>query len=254
MLVQPIWPRVQGNYQRRAARLLFQKPFVINVPRPAISFTFDDFPRSALLAGGAILRRFDVAGTYYVSLGLLGQESPSGRIAIADDLTTLLAQGHELGCHTFSHCHSWNTATADFESSIVENRQALNALLPGAEFRTFSYPISPPRPRTKAKISKNFLCCREGGQTLNSGRADLNQLSAYFLEKSRDNFQAVREQIDRNSEARGWLIFATHDISNDPSPWGCTPEFFVNVVQCAIQSGALILPVVKALKSLRNSD
>lgn len=254
MSIQQIWSRVQGSYQRRAARPLFKKPFDINIPRPLISFTFDDFPRSALLAGGAILREFDLAGTYYVSLGLLGQKSPSGQIAVADDLLTLLEQGHELGCHTFSHCHSWNTAPAEFEISIVENRQALSALLPRAEFRTFSYPISPPRPWTKAKISKNFLCCREGGQKLNSGTTDLNQLSAYFLEKSRDNFHAVREQIDRNSEVRGWLIFATHDICEDPSPWGCTPEFFVNVVQYAIQSGALILPVVKALGSLCNSN
>jgi hypothetical protein len=215
-----------------------------------ISFTFDDFPQSALLMGGAILNRFGLAGTYYASLGVLGSETPSGKIFVASDLTTLFEKGHELGCHTFSHCDSWNTETSVFENSLIENRAALSRLVPGAEFRSFSYPISLPRPRTKAKTADYFLSCRGGGQTLNVGNADLNQLSAYFLEKSRDNIQAVKNLIDRNRQACGWLIFATHDVSDTPTPFGCTPAFLESVVQYAIGSGALILPVAKALEVL----
>jgi glycosyltransferase involved in cell wall biosynthesis/peptidoglycan/xylan/chitin deacetylase (PgdA/CDA1 family) len=215
-----------------------------------ISFTFDDFPRSALLTGGAILNRFGRAGTYYASLGLVGKETPSGQIFFPDDLTTLVEQGHELGCHTFSHCDSWATATKTFENSIVQNRAALDRLFPYAEFKTFSYPISLPRPNTKAKIADHFLCCRGGGQTFNTGKVDLNQLSAFFLEKSRGNFQAVKDLIDRNRQACGWLIFATHDISDTHTAFGCTPEFFERVVRYAISSGAEIVPVVEALEVL----
>jgi len=224
---------------------------VIRTQLPLISFTFDDFPRSALLAGGAILNRYGLAGTYYVSLGILGKDSPSERMCVLDDLTALLEQGHELGCHTFSHCHSWDTGKVAFEDSIIQNRAALGELIPGAEFKSLSYPISEPRPVTKRQCSKYFLCCRGGGQTLNVGTADLNQLSAYFLEQSRDNIQAVKNLIDLNREVRGWIIFATHDVSENPSPFGCTPEFFEDVVQYAVGSGARILPVVRALETLR---
>jgi glycosyltransferase involved in cell wall biosynthesis/peptidoglycan/xylan/chitin deacetylase (PgdA/CDA1 family) len=223
---------------------------LINLQRPLISFTFDDFPRSALLAGGAILKRFGLAGTYFASFGLVGKETPSGQIFFPDDLTTLLEQRHELGCHTFTHCDSWATATKTFENSIIQNHAALDRLFPHCEFKTFSYPISLPRPKTKARIADYFLCCRGGGQTFNTGKADLNQLSAYFLEKSRDNFQAVKDVIDHNRQACGWLIFATHDISNDPTPFGCTPEFFERLVEYAIGSGAQIVPVVEALEVL----
>jgi glycosyltransferase involved in cell wall biosynthesis len=137
-----------------------------------------------------------------------------------------------------------------FEKSIIENRISLNRLTPGAQFETFSYPISLPRPMTKAKIADYFQCCRAGGQTLNTGKADLNQLSAYFLEKSRHNIQAIKDLIDHNKKVRGWLIFATHDISETPTPFGCTPDFFEQIVQYAIGSGASILPVVKALEVL----
>lgn len=250
MPFRKFWSKFRGYYQRRAASLVFRKPFVINSEHPLISFTFDDFPRSALLVGGAILNRFGLAGTYYASLGLLGKEEPSGQIFLPDDLTTLFGRGHELGCHTFSHCHSWETDTEAFERSIIENRAALGRLRSGAEFKSFSYPISLPRPLTKARIAEYFLCCRGGGQTLNVGRVDLNQLSAYFLEKSRHNIRAVKDLIDRNREVRGWLIFATHDISDDPTPFGCNPQFFEEVVQYAVSSGARILPVVKALEAL----
>jgi glycosyltransferase involved in cell wall biosynthesis/peptidoglycan/xylan/chitin deacetylase (PgdA/CDA1 family) len=223
---------------------------VVNPQQPLISFTFDDFPRSALSVGGAILNRHGLTGTYYASLGLMGKSAPSGQIFLADDLKTLFQQGHELGCHTFSHCHSWEADSRTFADSIIENRMALSKLIPGAEFKTFAYPISPPRPMIKAKIASHFLSCRGAGQTFNVGKADLNQLSAYFLEQSRHNIQAVKEVIDRNRQVHGWLIFGTHDISDKPTPFGCTPEFLELVVQYAIDSGARILPVIRALEAL----
>jgi glycosyltransferase involved in cell wall biosynthesis/peptidoglycan/xylan/chitin deacetylase (PgdA/CDA1 family) len=229
---------------------VFKRPLLISSQQPLISFTFDDFPRSALLVGGAILNRFNLTGTYYASLGLAGQKTVSGQIFLWNDLETLFKQGHELGCHTFSHCDSWDTNTGTFEDAIIENRVALDRAFPGAEFETFAYPISLPRPLTKARIADYFQCCRGGGQTFNVGKIDLNQLSAYFLEKSRGDFAAVKNLIDRNRQACGWLIFATHDVSDTPTPFGCTPEFFERVVEYAVNSGANILPVVRAMEVL----
>src|SRR6267378_2346187 len=103
------WRRLQGYYQRRAASLLFRRPFMISTRRPVISFTFDDFTQSAVLIGGAILNHFDLAGTYYASLGVIGKELRSGRIFGWADLRLIHEQGHELGCHTVSHCHSWES-------------------------------------------------------------------------------------------------------------------------------------------------
>jgi glycosyltransferase involved in cell wall biosynthesis/peptidoglycan/xylan/chitin deacetylase (PgdA/CDA1 family) len=244
------WSRAHGYYQRKFGSLLFRRPFSISSPRPLISFTFDDFPRSALLVGGAILNRLGLAGTYYAAFGLMGEETPSGQIFSLEDLNTLFDQGHELGCHTFSHSNSWETSPREFENSIIKNRVALGELFPGREFQSFSYPISLPRPLSKARTARHFLSSRGGGQTINVGNVDLNQLSAYFLEKSRNSIETIKKIIDRNQRERGWLIFATHDISDSPTPFGCTPEFFENVVKYAISSGAQIVPVIKAMQVL----
>src|SRR5438874_10230057 len=100
-----MWPRFHRYYKRNASRFVFRRPLAIRTQVPLISFTFDDFPRSALAAGGAILNRYGLSGTYYISFGLLGKNSPSGPICVTDDLRELGERGHELGCHTFSHCH-----------------------------------------------------------------------------------------------------------------------------------------------------
>jgi len=246
MTVRHVKTRVLSGIQRSAAQLLARRPFTVDTPVPIVSFTFDDFPRSALLTGGAILNRFGLTGTYYASFGLMGTQAPTGEIFVAEDLAVLRQQGHELGCHTFSHCHSWETAAAEYEQSIMKNDEALKAFVPGASFRTFSYPISPPWPQSKRRAAGHFLCCRGGGQTYMAGEGDLNYLAAYFLEKSRDDFGAVAALIEQNRQARGWLVLATHDVDDHPTPYGCTPAFFEAVVKCVVDSGATVLPVAAA--------
>jgi peptidoglycan/xylan/chitin deacetylase (PgdA/CDA1 family) len=242
--------RALGHYQRTSANVFFRRPFEIRLGTPLISFTFDDFPRSALHQGGEILRRYGLAGTYYASLGLMNTETPSGLAFDREDLSRLLEDGHELGCHTFDHCDSWATSTDAFECSIIENAAALRQLIPRATFRTFSYPMSPPRPSTKQRTAAQFSCCRGGGQTFNIGTIDLNYLRAYFLEKAKGDPAGVKTVIDANRRHRGWLILATHDVSLEPSPFGCTPAFFEEIVNYAVESGARILPVIRASDAL----
>src|SRR5262249_29839732 len=157
-----------------------------------------------------------------------------------------VAQGHELGCHTFSHVHAENTPPEVFEEEVVRNRIELQRYLPGSKLETLSYPIGVPRADTKRRVSKYFSCCRCGGQTFNKGTMDLNFLSAFFLEKCREDLGAIKEVIDQNQKEKGWLILATHDVCEHPTPFGCTPTLFEEVVKYAMASGARIMPVSSA--------
>jgi peptidoglycan/xylan/chitin deacetylase (PgdA/CDA1 family) len=184
-------------------------------------------------------------------MGLMGQDAPAGRLFSPADLKALVAAGHELGCHTFSHSHAWDTPSRVFEESLLENQRALSNLLPGEVFRTMSYPIGCPRPETKRATAKHFACCRGGGQRFNVGSIDLNYLSAYFLEQDVDGVGSVWSVLDRSCREAGWLILATHDVCDQPSPFGCTPEFFEEVVRYTVRSGAIILPVGQAWELIR---
>ena len=229
--------------QRRAARWFARRQCRIKMESPVISFTFDDFPRSALINGGAILHRRGFCGTYYASFGLMGQTKSTGEIFRREDLGELIRQGHELACHTFDHCDSWETTPDEFEASILRNRRAAAQYLPGETLKSLSYPISWPRPATKRRIASFFECARAGGQTLNAGTVDLNYLKAFFIEQSRDDFHAIKQIIDDSIRATGWLIFATHDVSDSPTRFGCTSALFERIVDYTNKSGAQVLRV-----------
>jgi peptidoglycan/xylan/chitin deacetylase (PgdA/CDA1 family) len=240
------WERARGKYQRMAYTAFFRDLVRMRNEAALISFSFDDFPRTAYQLGGSTLRTHGVRGTYYAALGLMGSDTPVGEIFSREDLYNVVSDGHELGCHTFAHCHAWNTAPSAFEESIIENARCLHELLPDVSFKTLSYPIAGPRPHSKRRAARHFPCCRFGGQTHNVGVIDRSLLSAFFLEQSKHDPDAVKRAIDKNAEDCGWLIFATHDVCETPTRFGCTPGFFEDVVRYATRSGARILPVGEA--------
>lgn len=248
---QNIYARIKGRCHTVLAEILFKRTISMNNEAPYVSFTFDDFPRSSLHRGGDILERFGLRGTYYASFGHIGRDSVSGALFTREDLEILVTRGHELGCHTYGHCHSRETRPDAFEEAILRNRQALHEVMPGASFKSFSYPIIGPLADTKRRAGKYFRSCRCGGQTYNVKKADLNLLKAFFIEQSKGNSSIVKGVIENNRRERGWLIFATHDIDEKPSPYGCTPAFFEEIVNYSVDSGARILPVDDALETMQ---
>ena len=247
--------RIIGKYRRTLAYRFHRRMVTIRTSVPIISFTFDDAPRTAFDKGGDILRSYGAKATFFISLGLLGSNTEVGTIASLEDLVRAVNEGNELGCHTFDHLNTWETTSDKFVESVVRNKQALDRVLPGATFRTFSYPIGSPKPSIKSRLEKYFVCCRGGGQAPNVGAADLNLLKAYFLDK-KNNFDIglIKKIIDYSTSCCGWLIFVTHDIIENPSPYGCTPKFFEEVVNHAARSGALLLPVEQAFEKLQTSN
>jgi peptidoglycan/xylan/chitin deacetylase (PgdA/CDA1 family) len=250
MSARQLGPKIHGAFIRRAAKWMGRRPFPVRPTRPLISFTFDDFPHTALSAGGAILEQYEVRGTYFVAMGLAEQTIATGKMFGYQDLDELRARSHELGCHTFDHSPAWETPAGAYISSVTRNAAALATRGLGNRFQTHSYPISYPRPSTKRRLSRRFRACRLGGQSFNRGNSDLNALDSFFIEQSVHDFGIIQRVISDSSVHRGWLIFSTHDVSNTPTRYGCTPDFFDRVVRCARESGAAILTMSAALDEL----
>ena len=248
---RPFTERLANKWRRYTIDHYGRRDFSLHSDVPYLSFTFDDFPRSALVAGGRILAAQGARGTYFVSLRLLGADSVSGTIAGWNDLEHLMRDGHELGCHTFDHLDGCVATVDAFERSIEANRTALRERFTGVDFRTFAYPLDGPTFPIKKAVGKRFVGCRGGGQTFNAGTIDLNLLKAYFLDwRNRGDLASVRQVIEQNAAARGWLIFATHDVAASPSRYGCEPEYFEEVVRLVVQSGARVLPMMQVCREL----
>ncbi len=242
--------RLRLRCRREVCRRVARRPCSFQLSRPIISFTFDDFPTSAAALGGSILREFHICATYYVSLGLAGTVAPTGRIVDLNRLEDVILEGHELGSHTFDHCHAWDTDARTFGESLDRNQEELEHLLPGVFFETMSYPISCPNPGVKRAAGSRFAVCRGGGQTFNVDELDRNYVKSFFLEKSRQRPKEVKEIIAQTCAAKGWLVLVTHDISDTPTAFGCSPVFFEDIVKCARKSEATILPVMQAWRSI----
>lgn len=96
-----------------------------------------------------------------------------------------------------------------------------------------------------------FQSCRGGGQRANHGRIDLNLLQAYFVDgRNRDDLRSIRSVIDGNAESGGWLIFATHDLAENPSRYGCTPEQLEALIDHSLASGAEVLPIAAGVERI----
>ena len=243
--------RARTYYRSRLAARFGRRPHPWAGERAVVSFTFDDFPRSAYFRGGRILESSGVRGTFYAAFGLMGGPSPSGDIFVREDLPGILAAGHEIGCHTYGHLPAWGTGTRRFEQSVIRNMAAMAETVPGGRLLTHSYPLCEPRPGIKRAAGRHFLGCRGGGQSVNTGVLDLNLLRSCFIDaKNRHDAGLFRELLDETRRLKGWLIFSTHDVGPDPSAFGCGPELLEDIVARAAESGALILPVGEVLSRL----
>jgi peptidoglycan/xylan/chitin deacetylase (PgdA/CDA1 family) len=251
MTVAGLHARVANKYRRIVVGACARQVFPLTGDRAYVSFTFDDFPRSAYTQGGRILRDYDARGTYYVAMSLLGKDTPVGRIASDEDLRALVADGHEVGCHTFGHLDGAVAGVAEYARSLETNQQAFQQVVPGGRLQSFAYPFDGPRLAVKRALHGRFLCCRGGGQTFNRGIVDLALVKSYFIDhRAGESIDGIADLIVRNRAAHGWLVFSTHDVTDEPSPYGCRPGFFERVVRLARESGARILPVGKVCEEL----
>jgi peptidoglycan/xylan/chitin deacetylase (PgdA/CDA1 family) len=210
---------------------------------PVVSFTFDDFPQSALRVGGDILKSYRACGTFYTAVGLMNQINDLGQQFCVEDLHALLRDGHELGSHTFGHFSCRSSTLREFEADVWKGREAVELITGGERPHHFSYPYGHITSRAKSRIGAYMASCRGIAPGINESPVDLNLLRANSLYSSSFHLDSIDRLLTLNEERRAWIIFYTHDISMDPSAFGCKPFELEDVVKLAIKRGARILPV-----------
>lgn len=235
-----------GKLRAEMLSTVHSRPVPLRNQGPLISFCFDDFPRTAYTTGGAILKSFGVCGTYYAALGLMNTTNELGDQLIQDDIDSLLADGHELGCHTFSHVSCRAVSLKSFESDVLKGRQTIRALT-GCDAGNFAYPRGHVSIRSKKKIGALMSSCRGIYGGINDLVVDLNLLRANSLYGDVDQRARFQSLISANVARCGWLIFYTHDVRRNPSAYGCTPELFDQTVTLAAESGCRIVSIKEAL-------
>jgi peptidoglycan/xylan/chitin deacetylase (PgdA/CDA1 family) len=243
-----------GSLRRRVLTGFHRREVPLHGDGPIVTFTFDDFPRTALTVGAEILERFGARGTYYVAASLVDTDSNSGDRFHREDLVALLDRGHEVASHTFSHVSARRVDFRTFEDDVRRGSKAIRESLGVAVSGNFSYPYGEVTLAAKKQLGPSLTSSRGTCGGLNGPRVDLNLLRANGLYGDFDNFPRVQKLISENKQRRTWLIFYSHDIRPMPSRFGCTPELFESAVSFASSMGCRMLTVAAVVGELLALD
>lgn len=241
---------VVGDMRRKVISTAYQRPVGLGSHGPIVSFTFDDFPRSALTIGGDILKSFGARGTYYAAIGLMNSITQLGEQFRQSDLDFLLNEGHELGHHTLGHISSRSMSAQSFKHEVSRGRTIIEKLTGQSTSGNFAYPFGDVTLAAKRLVGADVVSARGIWPGINGPLIDLNLLRANCLYGDILSFAKVRDLIIENERCRGWLIFYSHDVASVPSRYGCTPELLGIAVSLALQRGARVLPVAEVIAEL----
>lgn len=236
-----------SRLDRAAALWLRRRTVPMALDRAVVSFTFDDVPDSAVANGARILAERGCRGTFYLAGGLAGTSFGPWRFFSPSDVPLLLDQGHEVGCHTFSHPVVQTLDAARLAGELDRNRQWLASVDPRAEPTSFAYPYGSVGFFQKAWTAGRFASCRGVRHGLNVGTADRAQLRAVQLYDSRLDEAGLATVIGEAVRRKAWLVFYTHDVQEAPSEHGCSPRLMERAVELALAAGCAVLPVREAM-------
>lgn len=169
-----------------------------------------------------------------------------GEMFSEDDLHSLVENGHELACHTYSHisCNEYQGST--LQNQCAKNRRAIVETLGGYQVRNFSFPFGDATLFAKATLLSTYDSCRSIERGINTNAVDLGFLRANPVYSSRP-VEELKQMIEENEKRGGWLILYTHDVTLKPSRFGCTPSYLRAVIDCVLGPGAQVMTIGEAV-------
>lgn len=243
-----MWSAFTTRVNNRLARHLRAVTHRWPAGRPMVSFTFDDIPQSAASVGAPMLEEFGGRGTFYVSGGLVNRWSGHWDGVTPDGIIALHRCGHEIACHTFSHRPAVDLDAAALAEEAETNRRYLHTLDPSIEIENFAYPYGIGSVFRKGQLKRMFRSSRGIIPGVNAGHIDLHFLRATPLIEPHLDAQGVERVFDEALASGGWLIFYSHDVTEQPSPYGCTPQLLRRALEAAARRNMPIVSVAAALK------
>lgn len=243
---------LKQKFSHRLARHLHTSTAAARDFGPIVSFTFDDAPVSSATQGAPILEDEGVRGAYYLSGAMIGGHSDIQPVVSAAQVRDLAQKGHEIACHTFDHLELCRQSSRALAADLDKNRETL-AALSGVDPTNFAYPYGRAPFSAKRMLQSRFKTCRGIYPGINVGKIDLGLLHAVALYDCRDDAEVLR-WIEAAVERRGWLIFVTHDVQDEPTRFGTAPKRLKSYVRAAQQAGCACVTIEGAVKRILNAS
>jgi peptidoglycan/xylan/chitin deacetylase (PgdA/CDA1 family) len=237
---------------RIATRLVRDFPgtlLSIAATKPIVSFTFDDVPDTALINGARILEAHNARGTFYAAGGLSGVKEAERTLLAAEGYGELAARGHEVACHTFSHMSLRTLSPRRLAEDLDRNARFLAGVPGSVAARNFAFPYCVAAPQARRVLARRFRSCRGGDPGINRIAIDRGYLRAVEIRRE-TSIATLMAWIDDLAGEPGWLIFFSHDVSPDPTIFGCMPATMDRLLGHAGTLGCKVMTVDAALNEL----
>jgi len=238
--------RQLDQFRRRAARYLEIEAVNVAPQRGLFSLSFDDFPESAWSVAGPILADHGVLATYYVCGGLERGTNLDLPQFTTEQLQALVEAGHEVGCHTFGHDSVLRLDGPALADSLDRNARWVAERLDGYRMTTFAYPFGDASLAAKRVLRNRVDLARGVREGLNVGREDRMLIKSFGMESRRLPGYDLPAMMAEAADKAGWLTAYAHDVSDHPTPYGCTPTDLDRVLTLAKRAGLAILPFGQA--------
>ena len=218
---------------------------------PMVSFTFDDAPASAGLIGAQGLEEAGGRGTYYIASGLIGREDRGRALVDRLAIRELHLRGHEIGLHGHAHRPAGSFSAQGFHDDLRKNREWLEAIDEGIRPTNFAYPYGLVAFARKRQLYRLVSSSRSIAPGVMAGNFDPQFLRCVELADERLTPETLGVYLDAAVKAHGWLIFCAHEITEQPTGWGCTPALFRRALDGAALRGVKIVTVAEGLRHTR---
>ncbi len=205
-----------GTVGRRAATVVASRP----VQPTIVSLTFDD-GNSDNFDAGSMLATNGLQATFYIPSGLVGT---SGHMTW-DEVTSLQAQGHEIGGHTVDHVSLRGIPAADLRHQVCDDHQNLQAH--GFDPSSFAYPFGTYDEAAKAMVQR---CGYTNARTISGGPEVVPPPDAFALKgmpyivSDTDFNKLVRYVTGTRKDGGGWVILIFHHVCKGCDYFSVQPD------------------------------
>lgn len=172
----------------------------------AVSLTFDDGIQEDYTLIAPHLDRYGLKGTFCINGAFIGDIDDHYAPRMTwDQCRDLLARGHEIASHSWSHLNEYEVSIEDTQREIAKNDSAMMAEL-GLRPLTYIFPFNAYTPEALAAAMRNRVACRTYQFALGQrdSKADWASITAW-----------LQQQIDGNN----WAVTMTHGIYTAWDQW-----------------------------------
>lgn len=238
---------------RRITQWRAVKPIGKSPTTPIVTFTFDDFPKSAADIGAQIVESVGGRATYYACTSFEGSRTTTGNQFDRSDIEALQIAGHEIGAHSHTHLDCAKSSVEAAHEDIQLNLSRL-ADLGALDIQNFAYPYGETQLALKRALVGKFQTARGVLAGQNTEHSDCMQLRAFELAEESWTIERAKKALVSAADKPSWIVFFTHGVTPSAESYGTTPNDLRELATIAQDIGADILTVKQAMQRLSAND